>query len=330
MDIYDKGILLSICIPSYNRGHRALELVKSVLEFECPDIEIVVSNNGSTKNIEGYKAIQAMQSERLQYNEFEENQQYVGNINKVIKMARGRFCLIISDEDMLDKEGLYAYLDIMKNNPHIGAIRTATSVHYNGIEDIYLEAGIEAIEGFFLVNNYLSGIIYNRSVISDEVIDVLAMENSENIAYRLYTHMIIDIYAMLAAGVLRSSKMLVIEGRSEDTNNERYERYMHGYASVKGRLEQMKGYLDIIDDIVCCDADNIKCTMVQLLILKTLYMIGYIRKYYIESQWEEMIKIINQIMKKHISSMRSVVIVDNRELINMLIDELMMQVLVNT
>ena len=53
-------MLLSICVPTYNRGKSALELatqLASLQEKYLGTIEVVVSNNGSTKGTEEYAKI---------------------------------------------------------------------------------------------------------------------------------------------------------------------------------------------------------------------------------------------------------------------------------
>lgn len=50
-------MLLSVCIPSYNRGQRAYLLVNKLLEYKWKidgvKLEVILSNNGSDKNVEG-------------------------------------------------------------------------------------------------------------------------------------------------------------------------------------------------------------------------------------------------------------------------------------
>jgi glycosyltransferase involved in cell wall biosynthesis len=43
---------LSICIPTYNRVHKTLSLVTSILEYDDVDIEVVVLDNCSSDNTE--------------------------------------------------------------------------------------------------------------------------------------------------------------------------------------------------------------------------------------------------------------------------------------
>ena len=61
-------MLLSICIPSHNRGHRALALVEELLQLPYGnELEIICSNNGSDKNTEGYEKLKEIKDERFVY-----------------------------------------------------------------------------------------------------------------------------------------------------------------------------------------------------------------------------------------------------------------------
>lgn len=68
-------MLFSICIPSYNRGHRAAQLVEKLLAmpFSEDRIEIIFSNNGSDKYKREYQEIKEIKDKRFRYYEFEGN-----------------------------------------------------------------------------------------------------------------------------------------------------------------------------------------------------------------------------------------------------------------
>ncbi len=79
--------------------------------LQCPydmEVEVVVSNNGSTKDTEGYQEISEMDDARIKYHEFSENQGYATNVIKVLEMAGGDYAVIASDEDFIILEHLQA------------------------------------------------------------------------------------------------------------------------------------------------------------------------------------------------------------------------------
>ena len=110
-------MLLSICIPTYNRGHLALKHVQEILNIESQDIELVVSNNGSQVKKECYEQIKNIQDSRLNYFEFNENQGFLINLCQVIKLSKGDFCMLLSDEDGIIAENLPLYLDKIRHAP---------------------------------------------------------------------------------------------------------------------------------------------------------------------------------------------------------------------
>ena len=97
----------SICIPSYNRGHRALELIRRLLDMDCirhnGNIEIIVSDNGSTEYTAEYNEIKLMTDDILIYNRLDVNSNFYGNYNAVVKASRGQWCMLLSDEDGIVK-----------------------------------------------------------------------------------------------------------------------------------------------------------------------------------------------------------------------------------
>lgn len=311
-------MILSICIPSYNRGARALNLVNELLpllsEFEG-DIEIVVSNNGSTVGVDEYSVIKDMQEENLIYYEFEQNQMYLGNYNKVIKLSRGDFCLIVSDEDHLDFEGLRFYVELLRNNPQLGLVKAKTSLNYKGQENnVYLKAGKDAISDYFLIGSYISGVIYNRSIVSNELIDKLYKmykKQSDNVAYFWYPHLFVEATVMLAADIFRCSIPLVIEGEDQGDQLRDDSTKILAYATYEDRMKQAKGYLAYVNNIKC--NDGIKLKMITMIIDKT-YMLIYTQADAYKKlgvEYSDILEIITKDMKKLINNMTLPVVRNN-------------------
>lgn len=283
---------ISICIPSYNRGHRALKLVNELLEYTYDEpLEIVVSNNGSTKNIEGYETIKSMKDERIVYHEFDENHQFYGNLNQVIKMASGEFCMLLSDEDRIDIEVFNHCLNILSENRHLGLLRARTTVNYPFCENCYSKAGEEAIESFYLVGNYISGIFYNRSVVTNELVDELCERYLNEKAYFYYPHMFIETYIELASDIYMFEELLILEGEAEDDGDKAdSNKAVLKYASYEDRLEQNKGYLKQIHDLAIIN--KLKLRMFIFVCSKTISVIKLSKQSYIAQgyDWNEIVE----------------------------------------
>ena len=107
-------MLLSICIPNYNRSKYLNNCLNSILlakSFSSIKFEICISDNGSKENIS--KIVNHYKKKGLQIN-YKKNKKNLGfgvNFYKVIKMARGEFIWLIGNDDLLY---LYALRELEK------------------------------------------------------------------------------------------------------------------------------------------------------------------------------------------------------------------------
>lgn len=112
------SILLSVCIPTYNRADKLRKSLARVVEAvgDRNDIEIIVSDNCSTDNtqavLEAYKGCRNVQLYRN-----ENNVGFNGNITLVIdKYAKGKYCWIIGDDDIIDSDAIEKLYPILRMN----------------------------------------------------------------------------------------------------------------------------------------------------------------------------------------------------------------------
>lgn len=158
-----ENVFLSICIPSFNRGHRALQAVRHALTA-CYDaeIEIVLVNTGSTVRTEGYQEIKNMADSRLRYYELEKNEGFHLSYRSSLSRANGHFAMMLSDEDLLALENLDTIFEYLYLHQMLGATT------FDGIAEgelppglvrepkIY-KKGVEGIKWAFDWIRYISG-----------------------------------------------------------------------------------------------------------------------------------------------------------------------------
>lgn len=184
------NIFLSICIPSYNRGTVALKNVRHLLQ--CPydsEIEIVISNNGSTEDAEGYQEIRQMEDSRIQYHEFDENQGFASNVLKTLELARGKYAVLASDEDLMILAHMGEYLTYLKANPTVGVFceEGLGGAFFAFSQKKIFEAGFQAIDKMSNLN-YMTGITYNMKLLKEvRGFDIIANMRG-NIFVEYYTH----------------------------------------------------------------------------------------------------------------------------------------------
>jgi glycosyltransferase involved in cell wall biosynthesis len=166
--------ILSVCVPTYKREGELLRLAKPFLESLNEKVELCVSSNCPSLHLK------SMLSEKpnVFYREEKLNQGINKNTLECLRMARGRFSLLISDEDELVKDKISDLCSFLTTLPQeiqvvapllwspegqvlCGACHrnvTATS-HRNGCLDGPLP-GYWAIGVLPAVYGYISGWIY--------------------------------------------------------------------------------------------------------------------------------------------------------------------------
>ncbi|SEW23191.1 glycosyltransferase [[Clostridium] fimetarium] len=246
--------ILSICIPTYNRGHLALEKVQQLTTSTYDtEIEFVISNNGSTIETEDYLNIERIASKdiRISYNHFDFNHEFIGNYWKVLLMSNANHALLMSDEDYTVLSSLPHYLGLLIKHPEIGVIRSGDTRWYtpNSLQNAYIKAGKNAVLHFFLRNNYMSGILYNCSVINEDLSLYFNQNYNNNEAFKHYPHEFLDMYLCNHYDFISDITPLFICGDSclysdSTTLSGQYE-----YQTKESRLLQLKGFIELINTL---------------------------------------------------------------------------------
>lgn len=89
----------SVIIPTYNRAELLGRAIQSVLDQTEHDLELVVSNGGSTDNTRA--VVETFDDDRIRYVEANGKPDMAGNYSTAVQNATGRFVVFFSDDDAL-------------------------------------------------------------------------------------------------------------------------------------------------------------------------------------------------------------------------------------
>jgi glycosyltransferase involved in cell wall biosynthesis len=99
----------SICIPNYNYGQYIGDTIRSVLEQDFNDFEIIISDNNSTdkswKIIEDY----ALKDNRIVVHQNKVNIGFSGNLDLVSSHASSEYQILVSSDDLINQGALNFY-----------------------------------------------------------------------------------------------------------------------------------------------------------------------------------------------------------------------------
>jgi glycosyltransferase involved in cell wall biosynthesis len=136
------SVVLSICIPTYNRSAVLCALVQRVLSCPAQDIEVVVLDNGSTDDT--LARLANIQDSRLCVYSNGINRGALFNGLNVMLKGCGRYTVLMLDKDSLDPTHLNAFKEfLLSNDPACGY-----SLYHGSVDQVpeVAPAGVPALQ----------------------------------------------------------------------------------------------------------------------------------------------------------------------------------------
>ena len=119
--------LVSVGLPVRNGGDRIVRVVKSVLNQDHANLELVICDNASTDHTEELCRGLAAQDSRIVYHRHPVNVGLLNNFVSAMRIATGRFFRWVGDDDWLAPNCLSRGLDTFAANDRLLLVTTQTS-----------------------------------------------------------------------------------------------------------------------------------------------------------------------------------------------------------
>ncbi len=110
--------MISIIIPTFNRGFIVTRAIDSALSQTYKDFEIIVVDDGSTDNT---RAVLAPYKAQIRYF-YQENQGVAGARNKGIKESKGEFIAFLDSDDYWHPEKLELQMAFFRSHPEVAMV----------------------------------------------------------------------------------------------------------------------------------------------------------------------------------------------------------------
>jgi len=107
---------LSICIATFNRGALIGATLESIIAQTTNDCEVVILDGASTDDTERVVAEYSRRSDRLRYVRQDRNNGMDRDFDRVVQLARGEYCWLMSDDDLLKPGAVAAVLEALRRN----------------------------------------------------------------------------------------------------------------------------------------------------------------------------------------------------------------------
>ncbi|MFX1570561.1 MAG: glycosyltransferase family 2 protein [Promethearchaeota archaeon] len=243
-------VILSVCIPTYNRSNIIANNLKHLIKYPGEDIEIVVSDNASPDDTE--IVIKNIKDPRIKYYRNKKNFGVDTNIIKCVERANGEFLFFITDEDIIELKELPWIIEIIKENKNLSQIIGSVVDLGGGRNEIIcnfgdriLKPGSDSILELFFKNGYLAGLILKR--------ETLKPKEARKFIGCIYVHQVFMLQAMKKGYSLCTPKILCYMPKKEAKSEIfMFKSYCAGerYHSPLGSLSQLEDRLRIINNLL--------------------------------------------------------------------------------
>lgn len=281
-------VFLSVCIPSWNRGREALRAVKALQSSRYDaELEIIVSDNGSDLNTEGYEEIRNMRDNRIVYHRFERNMGVGDNITKVLELATGEFAVLQSDQDTIILEQIGGYLNHFGHGLKLGAGRSAgegsdyANFQKAGVINDKMEICFHVLNANYLTGNWMNVENLHKA----KAFDYYYEKARENEFVKLYPH----IFYMLMA--VRDGDKLFVESKhlwkeGSDSQAAVSKTWALDYCRPEARMEQAAACIQLVEEIFKSRNEELSTIMVAR--INNIYRLLSVTIYYFGDEIQEL------------------------------------------
>jgi glycosyltransferase involved in cell wall biosynthesis len=139
---------VSVCVPTWNGERYLAETLQSALAQTFADFELLVVDDGSTDRT--LEIAESVRDPRLRVQRNPRREGLPGNWNRCLQLARGRYVLLLCQDDVLAAEALGALRDALEGAPDAVLAFGRREIRYDGIDCFPLQgrAYQEALASF--------------------------------------------------------------------------------------------------------------------------------------------------------------------------------------
>lgn len=147
----ENQVLLSICIPTYNRGFALDQCIKSIISQDGFDYrtEIIILDNASIDNTKDIVRRYIENYSNIMYFRNSENIGMEKNIIDVLKLGKGKLLKLLNDYSKINVNQLENLLQLIQSNSNEKSI-----IYIQNNKSIYSTTIYENLDDFFRVSTY--------------------------------------------------------------------------------------------------------------------------------------------------------------------------------
>lgn len=136
--------MVSVLIPTYNKGEFIEEAIESVLSQTYQDFELIIVDDCSSDNtIHIVKKF--LYDQRVSFFQNDKNLGIGGNWNKALSYATGKYIKYLMADDKFENRLLEKYVEIMEKNPEVSIITSYRGI-FGDKEDVIKQPAVGIVD----------------------------------------------------------------------------------------------------------------------------------------------------------------------------------------
>ncbi|MCR4330609.1 MAG: glycosyltransferase, partial [Patescibacteria group bacterium] len=139
--------LVSIGVPVFNGEKGLVRALDSLIEQDYHNIEIIISDNGSTDTTPDICTKYAREDSRVRHYRSEENRGAVWNFNRVFDLSSGKYFMWAAHDDQRELSFVSACVEKMEQCPDAVLCQAHTAMYIEGREEMVSTNDLDCFDG---------------------------------------------------------------------------------------------------------------------------------------------------------------------------------------
>ena len=128
--------LVSIGIPIYNGENKIADALDALVAQDYPNIEIIISDNGSTDRTRSVCEKYLLLDSRIRYLRSEKNSGTIWNFNRVFALSSGKYFMWAAHDDSRESSFISACVSELEKFPEAVLCQATTSLYIEGRDEL--------------------------------------------------------------------------------------------------------------------------------------------------------------------------------------------------
>jgi glycosyltransferase involved in cell wall biosynthesis len=142
-----RNALVSIGMPVYNGEKKLAIALDSLIAQDYPNIEIIISDNGSTDRTQEICKNYLLIDSRIKYFRSEKNLGSIWNFNRVLKLSNGTYFMWAAHDDSHEKSFVSACVERLEECPEAVLCQAQTKIYIEGREELLCTNNLNSFDG---------------------------------------------------------------------------------------------------------------------------------------------------------------------------------------